>query len=630
MIKLEPGEMVCYRGRSYQIKKAKNLDFVYVIDCETKVLQVARISELEERQPDSTAQDDPLERPFESYSQKQQEKANWRLNMIKPFLDKFRGDKAELKKTAEANGVAISTLYKWRAKFDQYGHVGCLVDSEFKGGKGNTRLDQNIEKQISEVIENEYLELKTINETYDVLRERLAELGLKVPHKNTLRRRIQQTPLYQRVSKRLGPRTAAQIFDARAGKTPYGSVPLALVQIDHTQLDIMLVDGDDRKHFTRPWITVVIDTFSRMVLGFYISFDKPGAYATGRAIAQAILRKEKYLNSVGLNDVKWQCWGKMTTIYCDNAKEFHGAMLKETCSNYGITLKWRPKGKPQYGGIIERYMGTIATELSDLPGCTKRSKEMRARFMPENTASFTLAEFEKWFALWLTEVYHKREHRGIDSISPEVKWKQGIEGYGKQKGIGVPPVFPDENRIRLDFLPQYKRTIQRTGVHLFTMRYYQGLPGKWINAKDENVRGKEKPKRLFTFKVDPMDLSSIMFLNPDDNQYQSIQATINIKPDRMSLWDHRRAVEEAKRNKKKVDQNSILVAHRRLRELEKNAEQKTKEAKKRAERDARAEKDKPIVAIVPPKGQVVSSSFKSSAKELKPYEETEFARRSFK
>jgi hypothetical protein len=38
--------------------------------------------------------------------------------------------------------------------------------------------------------------------------------------------------------------------------------------------------------------------------------------------------------------------------------------------NYGIELQWRPVKKPLYGGHIQRWLGTFAQELQNLPGAT--------------------------------------------------------------------------------------------------------------------------------------------------------------------------------------------------------------------------------------------------------------------
>jgi hypothetical protein len=80
------------------------------------------------------------------------------------------------------------------------------------------------------------------------------------------------------------------------------------VQIDHTKLDVIVVDEEQRLPIGRPWITLAIDVYSRMVLGFYISLDPPGAIATSLCIAHAALPKETRLAKRGIVG-SWPCWG---------------------------------------------------------------------------------------------------------------------------------------------------------------------------------------------------------------------------------------------------------------------------------------------------------------------------------
>jgi putative transposase len=102
---------------------------------------------------------------------------------------------------------------------------------------------------------------------------------------------------------------------------------------------------------------VVIDVYSRMVLGFSIYLEKPSAFTVGMAIAHAILPKENSLAGVGVQ-AEWPCWGKMRTIHCDNAKDFRGTVIGRACQDHDITIEHRPPREPRYGGHIERGFGT--------------------------------------------------------------------------------------------------------------------------------------------------------------------------------------------------------------------------------------------------------------------------------
>jgi putative transposase len=623
-ISFKRNEKVFYQGTEYAIFKVMDFKHVIIRDQITNGFHTVQIAELSDRAPDEEKTQDPYDVPIESYPEKKLQKAQWRLSIITPFLGELKGDKKMLTRTAKAHNLNPSTLYKWIAKFDTYGHIGCLVDSYYKGGKDKGRLGKEQENQISEIINEVYLDAKKFSKTYRAIAERFKELGFEVPHENTVRRRIKLISEYEKTSKKMGPRTASQKYDPKPGTTPHAKTPLSLVQIDHTQLDIMLVDEEERKPFKRPWITVLIDVFSRMVLGYYISFEAPSAFAVGRALSMAVFPKEKFLKSIGLPKNEWPCWGKMTTLYCDNAKEFRGEMLKESCANYNITLKWRPPRKPEMAGHIERLMGTIAEELKDLAGNTNVGKEMRSKFKPEKSACFTLAEFEKWFTTWVTDVYHVRPHKGIDGMMPMEKWNEGIFGSNRCPGIGMPEIITDEDKFKLDVLPQYKRTVQRTGIHLLKFKYFSGILRKWVNSVDHTSRGKVKPKRKFVFKMDPRNISAIFFLDPTDSKYHEIPSTLNIKPDKMSIWDYRRAVEELRKNRKPVNGPSIYAAYKRMNEMEDQSKKKTREAKKRAEMKSRMNKEEPPKTVPANVIATEIKEFKTTKIKIEAYEELEF------
>src|SRR6516162_8329168 len=133
-----------------------------------------------------------------------------------------------------------------------------------------------------------------------------------------------------------------------AGNFPTPERALGVIQIDHTKVDVILVDDLTRQPVGRPWITLAIDVFSRMIAGFYVSFDPPGAMSTGLCLAHAILLKSILLAKYGIT-TPWPICGRIQRLHLDNAKEFHGTMLDRACLNYGIELQWRQVKKPWYG-----------------------------------------------------------------------------------------------------------------------------------------------------------------------------------------------------------------------------------------------------------------------------------------
>ncbi len=58
------------------------------------------------------------------------------------------------------------------------------------------------------------------------------------------------------------------------------------LQMDHTLVDLILVDPVDRAPIGRPWITLAIDVFSRCVAGFHLSLEAPSATSVGLCLTQ--------------------------------------------------------------------------------------------------------------------------------------------------------------------------------------------------------------------------------------------------------------------------------------------------------------------------------------------------------
>ena len=109
--------------------------------------------------------------------------------------------------------------------------------------------------------------------------------------------------------------------------------------------------------------------YSAAVLGFALRLAPPSATSVGLALAMACLPKDKWLKERNL-DIDWAPAGLPKLIHVDNGKEFHSLALRRGCERYGISLEYRPPGRPQFGAHIERYLGTLMRRIHGLPGTT--------------------------------------------------------------------------------------------------------------------------------------------------------------------------------------------------------------------------------------------------------------------
>lgn len=562
------GEKVLYENVEAIIVRVIDLDTVTIEEVKTNVIRTVKIYELKPFQNFSPS---PIYE-IKTLSEDKWNLAQKRYDIIAPIL-KVNNKRKLVVLASQENGISVPTIYRWIKLYNQTGLVSSLIGKEKSGGKGKSRLSPEIDRVINRTIDEVYLNSskKSINKTIRVIHQKCLDKNLKVPHENTIRMRIKNLSEELKLRKRYGSKEARYKFEPHKGHFPGANYPLSVVQIDHTVVDIILVDEQNRNPYKRPHITVAMDVYSRMVLGFYLSFETPGSHGTGLCIAHSILPKDLWLKKIGV-DEHWPCWGVMDTIHVDNAKEFRGDMLKRACFNYGINIEFRPPGTPHWGGHVERLLGTFSKEIHDLPGTTFADLKKRKNYNSKEKASLTLKEFEKWITIYITKIYHNKIHSSL-GMSPIQKFKEGIFGSEDQVGKGLPKKIVNERRLRLDFMPFYERSIQEYGIVIDHIYYYDEVLRKFVHS----TKGKEK--RKFIFRRDPRDISVVYFFDPELKEYFEIPYRNTSLPP-ISIWEYKDVLRVLKKNKIELNEEKIFESYRELDQLEQLAVRETKRYKK--------------------------------------------------
>ncbi|MCE5181525.1 MAG: Mu transposase C-terminal domain-containing protein [Betaproteobacteria bacterium] len=575
-LSLKPGVEVFYKERRCHITHILDLSLVLVSDSETNHVEQAKIADLKPVPPAQVPQPkaDISQIPDAAW-----QAAERKYEIIRPLLEVRGRTLKDVEARAKEYGIHATTLYKWIRKYEAQGRVTALQVNA-RSDKGMVKLPKEVEAIIAATVESEYLTRnpKSILRICQEIRSKCERAKLPAPHCNTVRKRIDMLSDEMRISRRRGRKAAAQQFSPIKGHFPGADYPLSVVQIDHTKMDIILVDDIHRRPIGRPWITLAIDVFSRMVAGFYVSFDPPGALATGLCIAHAILAKDKWLAKHNVVS-EWPCWGLPKTIHLDNAKEFRGNMLQRACKEYGINLEWRPVARPHFGGHIERLVGTLMKEIHTLDGTTFSNTRERGDYDSEKSAAMTLSDLESWLATYIVDVYHQREHKSI-GMAPIEKFREGIFGSDDKPGTGLPEKIADGDRVRLDFMPFEERTIQNYGVVIDEIHYYHDVLRRWIGETDTS---NSKAKRKFMFRLDPRDISTVWFYDPEVMEYYPIPYRDTSHPP-ISLWEMREMQRQVKESRKEVDERAIFEAYERMREVEVEAQGKTKAARRSEQR----------------------------------------------
>ena len=270
--------------------------------------------------------------------------ASWRAKGVARLIESRGPIGGEVKRLANLYRVSERTLRRWIASYRKDPDVIHLPRR--KGPKvGHRRLSLETERLLTEVIDawaarTERLPVSWIVEEF---RRRARPYRLRAPSQMTVTTRLADRGLKD-LSRRLSKEP-----DSGAPLPPNSSRALAIVQVDHTLVDIMVVDEIHRQSMGRPWITVVFDVATRVVLGFHLSLNAPSAMSVGLALAMAGLPKDRWLNDRAL-DVDWTMAGIPTLLHLNNGKDFHSLAFRRACERYGISVEYRPPGSAPVWG----------------------------------------------------------------------------------------------------------------------------------------------------------------------------------------------------------------------------------------------------------------------------------------
>jgi putative transposase len=579
-----PGAAVEANGRRYVVVDDKiSLTEIQARDAETGRYETIRVTDLREPVEELESTVAP---PLSLLDSEDAEEGRRRAVVIRRLLALDRRTRRDIEAAMEELGVRKTTIYRWINAYALDGRLTSLIPTKRPGGRGKSRLHHRsveLEEIIQCVIRDNYLKPLGVSVSSIVVKIRkiCRDRGIKPPSHNTVRARVRAIPEKTRLEKRGQRKKADDTFTLKAGHYEEATHPLSVIQIDHTELAIILVDEKYRLPLKRPWLTVALDVYSRMVVGFYISFDEPGMLGTGLCIARSILPKELWLNRLGIEH-EWPCWGFPSKIHVDNAREFRGNTLRLACEQYGIALHFRQVKDPSKGGHIERYMGTINAKHIHLTAGAAKAPNERGEYDSEAEAILTLPELEERLIRFFC-AYHNELHSEIKT-TPLQRWKDAILGNDERPGMGLFPRPTDEERIRIDFMPAIYRSVQREGVQIDNIFYKSDILRPFV--KTTRSAGKK-----YLFHRDPRDISVLYFWDPDVQRYVAIPYRQGAHPP-ISVWELREVQRHLEaQGREYVNEDLIFDTYAWLQKHEDEARAKTKAVRRKAERKATLQRE---------------------------------------
>ncbi|PFT90936.1 transposase [Bacillus thuringiensis] len=361
-----------------------------------------------------------------SFSDEEREKAMKKYQIISPYLE----GQMPLHKIAVHSNYSIRTMRYWLKHYRNNGLVGLLAKQ--RRDKGDMELDEKVRAIVKKLfLTNKNLSLATI-------------------HRKT-------------------------ITWCKENK---------IWQADHTMLDIEVINAKGLPE--RPWLTVVLDDYSRTIAGYYIDFGTPDTLRTALTLRQAIWRKE---------NPEWMICGIPEIFYTDHGSDFTSKHLEQVAVDLKMELSFSRVGVPRGRGKVERFFRTINTMfLQELPGFIKNKKTIKL---------LTLEDLITRFHNWLLNTYHNKIH-STTKQKPSEMWNQS----------GFLPNMPiDLEDLDLLLLHVGKgRIVHSDGIHFLGLKYVHPNLSAFIGETVE-------------IRYDPRDISEIRIFYKREFLYNAIATT---------------------------------------------------------------------------------------------------------
>jgi putative transposase len=331
---------------------------------------------------------------------------------------------------AKKRGVPKRSLRRWRRRFRQaeklygQGYLGLLPRYTREGNQA-TRLPSQVYELADEVIREVYMTPKRVSKmfVYGKFANRCQDAGLQAPSYVWLVKAIRKLKAYEIKLAREGKRAAYPLeFSTKplsAKNESHGSFPWEIVHVDHTQVDVELVDEITGMVLGRPWLTLMFDAFSRRVLCFVISFDPPSVTSLKLIMRECVRRHSRLPSGLVLD------WGK----------EFGSEFFETLAAVYQIRIIKRPPHQSRHGCVIEREFGTLNKSFfHNLQGNTQNTRAVRTltkSLNPKRLAVWTLEALQEHLSRFCFETYDQLLHSGIGT-TPAEAYERGMAMAGSR------------------------------------------------------------------------------------------------------------------------------------------------------------------------------------------------------
>ena len=474
--------------------------------------------------------------------------AHRRARMVRAVVEGGRWfeDKATEEKPDGQNGVTRVTLYKYLRRYWQKGMTpNALLPTYDKcGGKGKERASDGTKRGRA----RKYGEKKGLNITEDI--RRVFRVGISRCYASDRKRKWTLKDVFGDIiknffsHKRVDAETGRELFVEKeefkeTGGPTYEQF-LYWVNKDHSRLDIKrkrlgakMYDKDLRgllgtsnaevmgpgdryqidatiadlylvsrlnKHriIGRPVLYVVIDVFSRMIVGIYVGLEGPSWVGAMMALANTAMDKVEYCRALGItiDEDDWPCHFLPGALLGDRG-EIESHHIEALINNFNVRVENAASYRADWKGIVEQRFHLLSAKFKKYtPGYIEPDFRQRGARDYRLDAVLDLDDFLRIIIECVLAynnhheltTYDKDRDVAADEVPaiPRELWE-----WGMHHRSGALRAFPQE-LVQFSLLPVDEATVTTHGIY-FKGCYYtcvKAMEERWFDQARQTKRWK--------------------------------------------------------------------------------------------------------------------------------------------
>lgn len=511
-------------------------------------------------------------RSFESLPEAQRTQVSYRLAIIK-FIKKCglsRGKRKEIENALKKKGILLtpkekppsaSTVMEWMRKWENSGFNPASLISRHFFKERSKAFSSVVEDLISKVLKSNYFcrHRPPLSDALAIVNKELKQLKAqqiitddeRLVSLTTLRRRVNEVDPYLRDVYRFGPAYARNRWRYSLGGTS-ASRALQRLEVDHTILDLVVISDTNGMPLGRPVITIIVDAFSKYLVGFYVSFAGAGLSPVLNAMKVGMLPKETFTGHTNLLSNPWLGYGIGEMYVVDNGLEFHSKQFVLAAMELNTDLQYCPVRQPWLKPNVERHFLDLGYALPK-SGKVLKPVENMLTIDPANTARISFSELSLGLLKYFVDV-HPFKVNSRTLSRPFDLFKESFETL-------PPPMLPSSfESLGLIAAHSKTLTVGNEGIVMNGLRF---------NSKDlQSVRRSVANTYKTLVKFDAEDLGYAYIQHPKNLDWLYVENTNPSYANGLSMSQHRAIVShKRKSNIKGKHETNYLQARAELIEI---------------------------------------------------------------